>query len=242
MDIFFTLDRSGSMHTCVADTLGGFNSFVEKQKESNPDGNMSLFIFNNEFKTVYENKKMSDVQPFTKDMFWPQGQTALLDAIGKTIKHAEKVNNENHKTVVILTDGEENFSSSFTKAHVNDLINIKKETGKWTFVFLGANQDAIKEAGKLGIPECSAMTFDQQHTQETFEGLSRAVSRQVTGESQTVEFTGLERAASQATPGSPQSEREVFTGEPHDSVRSTTTVGLGRTPSVWMGDNTVPIV
>jgi hypothetical protein len=242
MDIFFTLDRSGSMYTCVDDTLGGFNSFVDRQKENNPAGNMSLFIFNNVFKMVYQNKKMTDVQPLTREMFLPQGQTALLDAIGETIKHAEKVNTENHKTVVILTDGEENFSSNFTKAHINDLIRTKKEIGKWTFVFLGANQDAIKEAGKLGIPECSAMTFDQQHTQATFESLSQAVTRQVTGESQTVEFTGLERAASQTTPGSPQSKSEVFTGVPHDSVRSITASGLARTPTIWMGDDTVPIV
>jgi uncharacterized protein YegL len=220
MDIFFVLDRSGSMFTCVEDTLGGFNSFVEKQQGCNPNGHMSLFIFNNEFKTVYENKKMTEVKPFTRDMYWPQGQTALLDAIGKTIKCAEKTNNENHKTIVILTDGEENFSSSFTKAHVNDLINMKQETEKWTFVFLGANQDAIREAGKIGIPEWSAMTFDQQHTQETFDGLSSALTRQVTGETQTIEFTGLERSASQVPPDSPTSKYETFTGLTHDSVNT----------------------
>ena len=218
MDIYFVLDRSGSMYNIVDDTIGGFNSFVDNQRKINPEGNMSLYIFNDEFKTVYENKKISTLPKFTHDMYWPQSQTALLDAIGKTIKIVEKSVNENHKTIVILTDGEENFSSIYTKAHVNDLIDMKRANSSWTFVFLGANQDAIKEAGKLGIPECSAMTFDPENTQQTFEGLSVAVGRQLLGETQTVEFSNIERSASQA---SPRSSSDVFTGVVHDSVKST---------------------
>ena len=197
MDIFFILDRSGSMYNFVDDTLGGFNAFVSRQWTENPDGRMSLFLFNHELETVYSDRPMKEVSTLTDRDYNPYGQTALLDAIGNVIKLAE---GRERPMIVVLTDGHENTSRTYTKAHVNDLIAAKKD---WTFVFLGANQDAIQEARSIGIPECSAMTFDQENTTQAFDGLADAVGRQISGESQTVEFSGLERARSVWPPDTP---------------------------------------
>ncbi len=202
------LDRSGSMYGCVGDTLGGFNHFIEKQKKDNPSGTVTLNLFAHDYDTVYENTPVDQVQTLTNDTYFPRGQTALLDAIGNTIK---KIETQEKPMVVIITDGYENASAKFTHAHVKDLISMKESLG-WNFVFLGANQDAIKVGGVLGIPEESAMTFDTTNIYNAFEGLSCAVGRQVSGQEETVAFTGLERTASQPTPGSPMSTSEVFTG------------------------------
>jgi uncharacterized protein YegL len=202
--IYFVLDRSGSMYSCVTDTIGGFSSFVDKQKQDNPDGTMSLFLFNDTVDNIYKNKPIKDVEKLTNESYFPAGSTSLCDAIGKTIKFAEKDTQNENKIIVILTDGFENTSKKYTKAHINDLIDHHKS--KWQFVFLAANQDAIQTAYGFGIAPASAMTFGQQQVGEAFEGLSAAIGRQVTGESQTVEFSGLERARScaPAVSGSPQ--------------------------------------
>ena len=206
--IHVILDRSGSMHSCVDDTLGGFNHFISKQKDDNPDGTVTLHLFAHDFDTVYKNKPVKEVEKLIPEIYFPRGQTALLDAIGNSIKKAEKYEKP---MIVIITDGHENASKKFTHAHVKDLISMKESLG-WNFVFLGANQDAIQVGGILGIPEESAMTFDTQNVYNAFDGLSCAVGRQVSGQEETVTFTGLERAASQPTPGSPMSTSDVFTG------------------------------
>lgn len=205
--IYFVLDRSGSMYSCVDDTIGGFNSFVDKQKQDNPNGTMSLFLFSDVVENVYQNKPIKDVEKLTKESYFPVGSTSLCDAIGHTIKFAEKDTQNENKIVVILTDGFENTSKTYTKAHINDLID--HHTPQWQFVFLAANQDAIQTASGFGIAPASAMTFGQQQVGEAFEGLSAAIGRQVTGESQTVEFSGLERARSCAPPSQQESQNEI---------------------------------
>lgn len=201
------LDRSGSMYGCISDTLGGFNHFMEKQKTDNPSGTVTLNLFAHDYDVIYENIPVKNVKPLEQDIYFPRGATALLDAIGNTIK---KIENQEKPMIVIITDGYENTSKTFTHAHIKDLISIKESLG-WKFVFLGANQDAIKVGSILGIAQESAMTFDTNNIYNAFEGLSCAVGRQVSGNEESVTFTGLERAASQPPPGSPLSESEVFT-------------------------------
>lgn len=183
MDRVFILDRSGSMETCWTDTIGGFNSFLADQKATG--GTLTLIQFDHEYLESYKRKAIDDVEPLTTETYKPRGSTALLDAIGQTIKNWDGTASP---SIVILTDGQENSSHTFTKAHIKDLIEQKTKEG-WTFAYLGANQDAFAEAGSLGIaPGCTA-NFDTRRTPEVFRALSAAVSCQASGQSQTVDLT-----------------------------------------------------
>ena len=194
--IHFLLDRSGSMENCLADTIGGFNAFVREQA---PKSTMSLYLFNNSFEIVYENKKIKDVKKMEVSTFRPRGGTALLDAIARTIEQVEKNNTQRWgdlddvgNVIVILTDGDENSSTQYTKKEINDMISSKKAQG-WKFVFLAANQDAIKSANDIGIGREAAIDFDTANMCEVMRSASSALSRCVTGESQDIVFTQEER-------------------------------------------------
>ena len=217
-NVSFILDRSGSMFSCIDDTIGGFNAFVESQKVDNPNGNLSLHLFGNDYTTLYTNKPVDEVEHLTTKTYRPHGGTALLDAIGTTIKEID--DNGSKRVVVILTDGQENSSQVYSKPHINDLIRLHTE---WKFVFLGANQDAIGEGQTLGINPNSAMTFDAECVDSAFQGLSAAVGRQITGETQDVEFTGLERQMSCA----PVQDEPDYAQEVRD-LPDTMSVGLQR--------------
>jgi len=190
--VHIILDESGSMYKCIDDTIGGYNHFINEQIKTNSDGNVSLYLFSNDYKMYYQNKKIDENINLSKKNYNPGGSTALLDAIGNTINN---VSDEN-PIIVILTDGYENCSTTYSKAHIKDLIRMKEEIG-WKFIFLGANQDAIVVASQFGINRNAAMTFNQGNVHETFEGLSAAIGRQQTGEDENLCFTELERAASQ---------------------------------------------
>lgn len=200
--VYFLLDKSGSMEKYKNDTIGGFNQFVNKQKTDNPGGKLSLLLFNDECHTVYTNVDIENVEILDGRSYDPCGTTALLDAIAKTIKMAEEEKpvaaSADKIIVVILTDGEENSSRKYTKKQVNELIEskISATAAAWSFVFLGANQDAIKEAGAFGIPEHSAMTFAQDSTTAAFGNLSAAIGRQTSMASCSVVFTQTERESS----------------------------------------------
>jgi Mg-chelatase subunit ChlD len=172
-DRVFILDRSGSMETCLDDTIGGFNAFLRDQQALG--GTLSLILFDHEYTPVYEKKNIDDVSALTRASYVPRGGTALLDAIGKTIK---SIADDRTPTVVILTDGLENASYLFTKAHVKDLIETKTKDG-WTFAYLGANQDAFAEAGSIGIKPGATLNFDANRTPEAFRELSQAMSSQI---------------------------------------------------------------
>ena len=181
MDRIFLLDRSGSMETCRDDTIGGFNAFVEDQKATG--GTLTLIQFDHEYLKSYENVPITEVNPLTRETFQPRGSTALLDAIGRTIKEC-KVQNP---TVIIMTDGLENSSHKYTKAHIKDLIDARQKDG-WTFVYLGANQDAFAEAGSIGIAPAGTMNYDPRRTPEALTQLSQALSSQASGATQTLEL------------------------------------------------------
>ena len=190
MSVYCLIDRSGSMASCVDDTIGGFNTFLQSQS---PETIISLTLFDNEITPVYK-KKALEADLLTTETFVPRGSTALLDAIGHVIK---SVPTGEVPTIVILTDGFENTSKKYTKLHINDLITEKKNLG-WNFVFLAANQDAIQSAGELGIPEGSALTYDNGSVTSAFKSASHAIERLRTGATPCVQFTQEER--SQALP------------------------------------------
>jgi hypothetical protein len=168
----FLLDRSGSMETCWDDTIGGYNAFIKEQAPLG--GDMTLVLFDHEYTEVYTRRPMADIEPLTRETYTPRGSTALLDAIGRTIK---EWNAETAPTVIILTDGLENASTKFTKVHIKDLIDVKTAEG-WQFVYLGANQDAFAEARSIGIGAGHTLNFETTRTPEVFRALSAALSQQ----------------------------------------------------------------
>jgi hypothetical protein len=164
MDRVFLLDRSGSMESCRNDTIDGFNTFIDSQKQFG--GTMTLCLFDDQFETVYEKTPIEDVPVLTEDTFVPRGGTALLDAMGQVLK----MQLSDDTMVIILTDGDENSSVTYTSAHINDLVNLKP----WKFVYLGANQDAVLAATNLGIK--TSLGYDVNRTPELFRTLSETVS------------------------------------------------------------------
>lgn len=182
IDRVFILDRSGSMETCRDDTIGGFNAFLNEQKADG--GTLTLILFDHEYQLVYTNKPIADVEPLTHKTFVPRGSTALLDAIGRAIKECKTGPTP---TVVILTDGRENASHNYTKAHIKDLITERQNNG-WTFVYLGANQDAFAEAGAIGIAPTATMNYDVERTPDAFRALSAAMSSQASNQAQPFNF------------------------------------------------------
>ena len=134
----------------------------------------------------------------TTTNYRPEGGTALLDAVGHAICIASNCTADTIN-MVILTDGEENSSKNFDKSVIFDMIEDRKKQG-WNFVFLGANQDAIKVAETFGIPENGAMTFDTKCVGSVFRSTSEALERARSGASQGVEFSQFERSSSCPVP------------------------------------------
>ena len=165
----FLLDRSGSMESCRTDTIEGFNAFVDAQKADG--GTMTLVLFDHEVNVLYENKAICDVEPLTHDTFVPRGGTSLYDALG----HVLKMDLPRDTVCIVLTDGDENSSKTYTGAHVKDLVQNKQTNDGWSFVYLGANQDTIMNAERLGIRTSVGYEPGTQ-TPELFRALSQTVS------------------------------------------------------------------
>ena len=182
MVITCLLDRSGSMQTCLDDTIGGYNAFLQTSDQSDL---ISLYLFDHEFAEVYKNKLISEAEPLRRSTFIPRGPTALLDAIAKVLEI-----DETPKTVVIITDGEENASKIHTYNDISKRISAKKELG-WKFIFMGANQDAIETACRMSITEGSTLTFNTHNIDSAFRSASAAIKRSQEG--QDLAFTQEER-------------------------------------------------
>ena len=165
-EIICIIDRSGSMGAIQRDAIGGFNTFLESQKKLPGNASLTFVQFDTEYEVVHENKPLADVPPLDSKTFVPRGATALLDAVGKTIKSvderlaaASKKNLPDKVIFVILTDGEENSSKEYTLSKVNKMITDQKSMHSWEFIFLAANQDAFAEALKLGINTNDTVCF-----------------------------------------------------------------------------------
>ena len=165
-EMVFILDRSGSMSHLVDDTIGGFNSMIEQQKNEDGDAYITTVLFDHEYEMLHDHVDIKDVKPITNKEYYARGMTALLDALGRTIYSVgERLNNtpedERPEKVifVITTDGFENASQEFTKSGVKKMIEHQQEKYSWTFMFLGANMDAVGEAASLGMNPQFARTY-----------------------------------------------------------------------------------
>lgn len=180
--IVFVVDRSGSMNRIASDMEGGFQTFVEKQKETPGSCDVSLVRFDTEYEEVYLALPLESVPPLKIE---PRGSTALLDAIGRSIVQTgtrlAALSDEDRPgqvVFVIITDGLENASREFGRGKINEMITHQREKYSWEFVFLGANQDAIATAKSIGISGVNAVTYDASPigTRRLFRGLSEGIS------------------------------------------------------------------
>ena len=183
-ELVFIIDESGSMHPLVADTLGGFNSMLEKQRAREGAAYVTTVLFNTELRRIHDRLPLREVPQLSRADYSPGGCTALLDAIGDSIGHIETIHRYARQEdvpestmFVIITDGMENSSHRFTAPRIKELIGKKKEEG-WEFVFLGANIDAVSEARNIGISSEKAVNFhpDKKGMTKVFEAVSCAVS------------------------------------------------------------------
>jgi hypothetical protein len=165
-EINVVLDRSGSMCSIADDTIGGFNEFLKTQQEVDGDAFITLSQFDDVYEVVYSAMNIKEAPMLSSGTFKPRGATALLDAIGKSINlTGERLANLSEDDrpskiiFVILTDGGENSSREFTNTQINDMIKHQTDMYSWDFVFIGANQDAIKVGANMGFKVGNSMTY-----------------------------------------------------------------------------------
>lgn len=183
-ELVFILDRSGSMSGLEKDTIGGFNSMIEKQRRQDGECYVSTVLFDNVSEVLHDRVKLSEVKPMTEDDYTVRGCTALIDAIGGAIHHIGNVHKyarpedvPEHTLFVITTDGMENASRRYSSEQVKTMIKRQKEKYGWEFLFIGANIDAVETAARYGIDEDRAVNYmaDQEGTQILYESVSEAV-------------------------------------------------------------------
>ena len=183
-EIVFILDRSGSMAGLEADTIGGFNAMIRKQKAEEGEALVSTVLFDNYTEVVHDRVDIRQIRPMTHRDYYVRGCTALLDAVGKAIHHIGNVHkyareeDRPEKTLfVITTDGMENASREYTYDRVKQMIRHEQEKYGWEFIFLGANIDAAREAARFGIAADRAANYhaDRRGTAVIYEAVSDAV-------------------------------------------------------------------
>ena len=165
-ELVMILDRSGSMCGMEADTIGGFNGMIEKQRAEEGEVYVSAVLFDDQIEVIYDRTDISRIEPMTREQYYVRGCTALLDAVGGAISHISNIHKYARpedipeKTIfVIITDGMENASRRYTYNKVRRMIERQKEQHHWEFIFLGANIDAAAEAERFGIGSSRAATY-----------------------------------------------------------------------------------
>lgn len=184
-ELVFILDRSGSMAGLEADTIGGFNSMIEKQKKQDGKCYVSTILFDHETQVVHDRVELSSVRPMTENDYFVRGSTALIDAIGSSIHHIANIHKyaraedvPQNTMFVITTDGMENASRKYSSSEVKKMIEKEKEKYGWEFIFIGANIDAVETAKHFGINSDRAVNYhaDSKGTDVLYSTVSAAVS------------------------------------------------------------------
>lgn len=147
MDVVFLLDRSGSMGGIEKDTIGGYNSYIDSQRGKNVK--VTTVLFDDKYEILHNREDIDSIKKLTNKDYYVRGCTALLDAIGKTIREMED-KNPNKVIFIITTDGYENASTKYNKSQIKELISVHKD---WKFMYIGADIDSYSEGRSLGIKD-----------------------------------------------------------------------------------------
>lgn len=167
-----------------ADTIGGFNSLMEKQKKEDGEAYVSTVLFDNEIEVLYDRVPIGQIPKMTDKDYYVRGCTALLDAIGGAIHHIGNVHkyareeDRPEKTLfVITTDGMENASRHYSYEKVKEMVKRQEKKYNWEFLFIGANMDAVETAGHFGIRENRAVNYvcDSEGTETVFRSVGKAM-------------------------------------------------------------------
>jgi Mg-chelatase subunit ChlD len=183
-EIAFILDRSGSMESCREAAIEGFNSFLQEQQRTEGLAKLTLILVDDEYLVPIDALPVAEILPLDNDSYVAHGSTALLDAIGRTIDELgarlaalPEKDRPMQVIVAILTDGLENSSQNYTWQQIADAIKQQSERYRWTFLFLGANQDAIATAAQMNItaPNAAAYVADAAGLHASASSLARKV-------------------------------------------------------------------
>ena len=185
-ELVFILDKSGSMHGLEADTIGGFNGMIRRQRETEGEALVSTVLFSNGSTVIHDRVPLDRIEPMTERDYTVGGGTALIDAIGRAIHHignvhkyAREEDRPEHTIFVITTDGMENASHEYTSDRVKEMVKRQQEKYGWEFLFLGANIDAVETAAHFGIGKNRSVTFvnDSRGQALNYASVSEAVCR-----------------------------------------------------------------
>ena len=183
-EVVFLLDRSGSMGGLELDTIGGFNSMLHKQRLIEGKVKISTVLFDHQFEVIHHRLPLEEVADLTLKEYFVRGSTALLDAIGRSIKkigsiqkYATDENRSEKVLFVIITDGMENASTEFSSRQIKQMIKNQTADYNWEFLFIGANIDAVETARSYGIKENRAANYhhDSRGTMKNFDAVNAAI-------------------------------------------------------------------
>jgi hypothetical protein len=185
-EIVAIIDRSGSMQSLRADTIGGFNSFVAEQKKAKGKALLTLVQFDDQYQIDYEGKDISDVSDLNEETYVPRGSTALLDAVGRTVNAVgarlsalPEEKRPGQIIFLIITDGQENCSKEFAAAKVKEMVKHQTDVYKWSFVFMGGGDiESQKEQGaRLGFNSSNTYGFRTANVPGVYASISKGITR-----------------------------------------------------------------
>ncbi|MBQ6975777.1 MAG: VWA domain-containing protein [Selenomonadaceae bacterium] len=183
VQIICILDRSGSMQPLTEDVIGGYNSFLEKQKKEEGAAEVTTILFDDKYEKIADAVNLSSAENLTPSIYYARGNTALMDAVGRTITttlgEMEKNNicpAKRRVLIMIMTDGLENASTEYSKARVKELIESTTKEYNWNYVFIGANIDSAAEANSIGIGARHAANYspDSEGVRDSFNRMDEA--------------------------------------------------------------------
>jgi Mg-chelatase subunit ChlD len=202
------LDRTGSMESIRDDTIGGFNAFLNEQKQQLGQATLTLVQFDNQdpYEVIHQMKKIIEVPELARETYVPRASTPLLDAIGRGINDLEKClsgmqeqDRPSKIVFVVITDGQENASREFRKDQILKMINEKEKNSSWQFVFLSADLDAINDAMTQGFQPRFSLAFDKNSkgTRDAWDSVSEKISNLRASKARDVSFSDEDRKKQQ---------------------------------------------